>query len=100
MADVYYCVWETAAEVAHGPVMSEGKIAINGTSTQSSAVMHAAGENKGRRVRIFADGKCFVTWGANPTAVSDGTAGRPFGVENPEFHDIQADFKIACIERT
>jgi hypothetical protein len=99
MADLYYAVWDTAAEVANGPVKAEGKVAIGGTSTQSAAVVDPAGGNRSRRVRLFADGPCFVTWGENPTAVSDGTDGRPVGAENPEYVEILANHLIAVIER-
>ena len=77
MADLFYAVWDTAAEVANGPVKAEGKVSIAGTSTQSSAVVDPTGGNRSRRVRLWAGAACYVTWGVNPTAVNDGTAGRP-----------------------
>ena len=99
MADLFYTVWDTAAEVANGPVKNENKVTIAATSTQSGLI-EAAGGNRSRRVRIYAGAKCFVTWGANPTAVNDGTAGRAMGADNPEYYEIQADHKIAVIERS
>ncbi len=98
MADLYYTVWDTAAEVALGPIKNENKVAIGGTSTQSGLI-DSAGGNRSRRVRLFADGNCFVTWGENPTATNDGAGGMPMGSENPEYVWIQADHKIAVIQR-
>lgn len=94
---LYYTVWNTAAEVANGPVLNEGSITITGTSTQSSAAMDTSGGNRGRRVRVFATEKCFVTWGANPTASA--SDGRPIGEENHEYFDIPADELLAVISR-
>lgn len=99
MSNLYFTVWDTAAEVANGPVKNEGAIAIAGTSAQSSAVVDATGGNRSRRVRLFAEAACFVTWGDNPTAVSDGTDGRAIGAENPEYVEILANQKIAVIQR-
>lgn len=98
MADLFYTVWDTAAEVANGPVKNENKVAIGGTSTQSG-VIDFLGLNRSRRVRLFAGAACFVTWGENPTAVSDGTEGRALGAENPEYVEILANHKIAVIQR-
>lgn len=100
MATLFFAVWDTAAEVANGPVKNEGTVDIAGASTQLSGVIDSAGGNKSRRVRVFADTDCFVTWGLNPTAVNDGSDGRAMGSGNPEYFEIQADFKIAVIQRT
>ena len=98
MADLFYRVWRTAAEVANGPVLNENKVAIGGGSAQSGLINTGFG-NESRRVRLFADTACFVTWGENPTVLSDGTEGMPVGAENPEYVEIRADHKIAVIQR-
>jgi len=99
MATLQFTVWDTASSVANGPVKNEGTITIGGTSA-AGAVIDATGGNKGRRVRVFADTACWVTWGENPTAVNDGSEGRAMGAENPEYFDIPANLKIAVIQRT
>ena len=98
MADLYLRVFGVAGSVAEGLPVNENKVSIGGTSTQSG-VMHAAGDNRSRVVRLFADAACFVTWGANPTALNDGTDGMPLGAENPEYIQVQADHLIAVIQR-
>ncbi len=99
MANLQYTVWDTAAEVANGPVKNENVVAIGGTSAQSGLV-DSSGSNRSRRVRVFAESACFVTWGENPTALANGTDGRMVGAENPEYVEIRADHKIAVIQRT
>ena len=99
MADLFFTVWDTAAEVANGPVKNENKVAIAGSSTASAGVVDGTGGNRSRRVRLWAGAACYVTWGESPTAVNDGTAGRPLGAENPEYFEIRADHKIACIQK-
>ena len=98
MADVYFRVYGVAGAVAEGLPVNENKVGISGSSSQSG-VMHAAGGNRSRVVRLFADAACFVTWGANPTVLSDGTEGMPLGSENPEYIQVQADHVIAVIQR-
>lgn len=98
MATLYICVFETAAEVALGPPVQEMAVTISGTSADSAAIGATNGLNK--RCRLFTDQDCFVTWGAAPTAVNDGTDGRPLGAENPEYFDIAEGDLIAVIERT
>ena len=99
MATLFLTVWAGSESVAAGPVLNEQPVSIGGASVQSG-VMDPGGGNRSRTVRVMADTNCFVTWGSNPTAVSDGTEGRPMGAENPEYFFIKADEKIAVIERT
>ena len=99
MATLFFRVYETAAEVAAGPKVNEGAVTISGTAAQSG-VMHSTGGNKSRRVRLFADTACFVTWGSNPTALIDGTEGMPLGAENPEYIHINSNEKLSVIART
>ena len=98
MASLQYTVWATAAEVANGPVINENKVTVGGSSTQSGAI-DSGGGNRSRRVRLFTDTACFVTWGANPTVLQDFTEGRALGSENPEYVEIQADHVLAVIQR-
>src|SRR3990167_3536765 len=90
-----FTVWNTAAEVANGPVLNENVVAIGGTSTQSGLI-DPTGGNRGRRVRIAGDADCWVNGGENPTAAAD-TGGRMMGptVSSVEYFDILANFKIA-----
>ena len=98
MATLFIAVFNSSASVAAGPVLSEQAVTIGGASAQS-AIMDASGSNKSRTVRVMADADCFVTWGEDPTALTDGTGGRPMGAENPEYFYIKADEKIAVITR-
>jgi len=96
MASLQLAVWDTAASTATGPVLQEEVVTISATSAQSSVI---TGTNIYRTVRIYADTDCFVTWGSNPTALTDGTEGRMIGANNPEYFQIVSGDKIAVIER-
>lgn len=91
-------MWSDAKEVALGDVLQEESFTTSATSAQGSAI---TGSNKIQRyVRIFSDAKVWVTWGSDPTATTDGTAGRAMGSENPEYFKITAGEKIAAITRS
>ena len=99
MPDLYYCAWRDAKEVGIGLVVAEGKVAIGGTST-ASAVLDSTLGKKALYVRLWADGDNFTTWGAEGIeAAQDGSEGRPYASESPEYHWIRADHVIATIER-
>lgn len=99
MATLFIGVWGDASQtLIHKPV-EEFAVTISGTSAVSPAL--SQGNNKVmRRVRLYADADCFVTWGTDPTALTDGTEGRPLGADNPEVFGIESDQKIAVILRT
>lgn len=101
MATLQFTSFWSANETGKGPVLNENVVTIAGTSAQSG-VMDPNGGNKPRSVRVAVDAKCWVTWGADPTALNDGTDGRMMGsdVSTVEYFDIPADHKIAVIERT
>ncbi len=96
MATLQISVWDDAVEVVLGPVIQEEIVTITGTSAQSNVIVGTA---QTRRVRLYSDADCFVTWGANPTALADGTAGRMMGANNPEYFELNAGVKVAVIER-
>lgn len=97
MAKLYFGVWDNANEVLFGEPIQEGAIDIGSGSLKSPVI---SGDRKEmRRVRLLADTDCFVTWGVDPTALDDGTAGRPLGADNPEIVGIAAGKFIAVIER-
>lgn len=98
MATLQFTVWDTAAEVALGDPSQEDTVAIGGTSAQTAEI--TAEGKKRRRVRIICDTNAWVTWGEDPTALADGSAGRMMGAENPEYFDIESGHKIAVIQRT
>lgn len=98
MATLFIAVWGDATQTLVGEPIQEMTIAVAGASAQSSAVSGPV-KPAWRRVRLFTDTDCFVTWGDDPTAVGDGSAGRPMGAENPEVFTIQSGQKIAVIER-
>jgi hypothetical protein len=97
MATLQFTVWEYASDVANGDPIQEDVVAIGGGSLQSDPIV---GSNRKRqRVRVVCDTNAWVTWGANPTALDDGTAGRMMGQENPEYFEIEAGHRLAVIER-
>jgi len=97
MATLFYAVYESAGEVALGDPIQEGTVTIGVASAQSATISGSG--RKRKRVRLYADVNAFVTWGSNPTALNDGTDGRPMGADNPEYFDIEAGHKIATILR-
>lgn len=96
MPTLYVTVWEVAAEVALGDPLQEFQVNIAATTTQSTETIVGSDRRK-RRIRVFPDSDCFVTWGLNPVATS--TTARPMGAENPEYFEIESDYKVAVIER-
>ena len=97
MATLWIAVFDAANEVLFDAPIQEIKVSISGTSAQSAAI---SGSGKiMRRVRLFTDTDCFVTWDDDPTALQDGSDGRPLGAENPEVFGIVSGEKIATIER-
>ncbi len=98
MATLFFAVFSGAAEVAAGDPIQEAVVDIGAASAQSSAITGSG--RKPLRVRIFADSNCFTTWGENPTALADGTDGRPMEAGSAEYWDIEAGHQIAVIERT
>jgi len=98
MATLFIAVWGDASQTLIGKPVDEFAVTITGTSAKSPAFTQ--GNNKVmRRVRLYSDVDCFVTWGTDPTALTDGTGGRPLGADNPEVFGIESDQKIAVIER-
>jgi len=98
MTTLFVTVWGDAEEVPLGDPLQEFSVNIAATSTASTETISGSG-NKRRHVRLFADTNCFVIWGEDPTAVNDGSDGRPMGSDNPEYFNIQSGHKIAVIER-
>jgi len=100
MATLFITVWDSAKEVALGAPLQEEVVAIGAGSLQSNVITtQSDGRVTHRRVRLYADADCFVTWGSDPTALNDGSAGRAMGADNPEYFEITAGEKIAVIER-
>lgn len=98
MATLFISVFGDASQTLIGKPKQEFTVTIAGTSAQSIAL--SQGNNKvQRRVRMWADVDCFVTWGEDPTALADGTAGLPLGAANPESFGIDTGDKIAVIEK-
>ncbi len=97
MATLFFAVFEGAVEVASGDPVQEDVILITAGSLQSAVIVGTG--RKRQRVRILADTDCFATWGLNPTALGDGTDGRPLTAGSAEYFGIEAGHKIATIER-
>lgn len=96
MATLFISVYRAAGSTALGTPSQEEVVAIGAGSLQSTAISGTRGD---RVVRLYADVDCFAHWGSNPTALTDGTAGRPLGADNPEYFRIPVGDIIAVIQR-
>ena len=96
MATLFITAFRQAGSTALGDPTQEEIVSIGAGSLQSNAI---AGTRARRTVRLYADADAFVTWGANPTALTDGTAGRAIGADNPEYFSIAVGDIIAVINR-
>ena len=97
MATLFIVVFQGAGSVAHGDPIQEEVVSIGAGSLTSNVI--TGSDRKRRIVRMYADADCFVTWGETPTALTDGTDGRPLGSDNAEYFDVEAGHKIAVIQR-
>jgi len=97
MATLQLTVFADATQVALGPVLQEEIVTYTSSSVQSNVI---TGSGLTRLVRFYSDADCFVHWGSNPTALTNGTAGRYVGANNPEYFSLSAGEKVAVIERT
>ena len=95
MSNVYGTVFEGAETVPLGDPIQYLTAVIG--STNSDAV---TGNNKlRRRVRLFSEAKCWVKWGANPTATGASDA-IPLAADVDVYYDIEAGYVITAITRT
>lgn len=101
MATLFVTVWEDAKEVALGLPSQQFTVTIGSGSVKSTKINQIdASDNRHKRIRLMADGKCFVNRGdTNVIADQTGANGWPMGSENPEYHSIQAGQFLAVIER-
>jgi hypothetical protein len=98
MSSLFIAAFKDAKEVALGLPALEEVVSYTTSSVQSS-VLPVQNPGITYRVRIFSDADCFVTWGDDPTALVDGTAGRPIGANNPEYFAIDNGQRLAVINR-
>jgi hypothetical protein len=98
MSNLYIAAFKDAKEVALGLPSLEEVVSYT-TPAQSSSELPVVNPPIDYRVRIFSDADCFVTWGENPTALQDGSEGRPIGANNPEYFSIKNGYKLSVIER-
>lgn len=100
MANVQYTIFSGATQTADGDVVGEGVITIAGSAAGFGPV-DPNGGNRPRVVRLFAEGKCFVTWTkAGTDAAADGTEGRMMGAEHEMYVKMPADYTISIIQRS
>jgi hypothetical protein len=97
MATLFIAVWDNASNTLLDSPIQYDTVTVGAGSLQSSAISGSRSEI--RKVRLFSDVDCFVTWGSDPTAPGDGSADLPIGAENPEIVGIKAGDKIAVIQR-
>lgn len=100
MANCYFAAYATAADVAHGRPYQFGVMTIDGSASAAVAVPAGFQANHKSRVRLLADGKCFVDWGETPNPQNDGSSGIPVGVENPEYVEVQCGHKLQAVTRS
>lgn len=98
MASLYYAVFEAVGRIVLDEPIQENKVAISATSAQSATITGTG--NKMQYVRLFADTNCFVTWGDDPTALTDGSEGRPLQAGVQDYVGVKAGQKLAVIQRT
>lgn len=96
MSELQITVFDGAGPTALGPVLLEEKITVSATSAQTTAM---PGTRLSRIVRVFSDVNIYLTWGVNPTALTDGSDGRMIGADNPEYFQVPAGQKLAAITR-
>ena len=103
MTILFITVFRQAGSTALGDPLQEEKVAIGAGSLKSNTISGSAtspvGTGKPTTCRLYAIADCFVTWGADPTALIDGSAGRALGADNPEYFNILSGDKIAVIQR-
>ena len=99
MATLFLSVFDAASNALVAPASEFLTITVGGASAQSS-VLTGPTKPVQKLVRMFTDTDCFVHWGADPTATSNGSSGMPLGAENPEVVTVDTGQKFACIERT
>ena len=97
MATLFISVFDGAAVTLVDRPVQQMTITVAASSAQSAAITGQA--SKVRNVRLYTDTDCFVEWGADPTALNDGTGGIPLGADNPEVIGMRAGDLIATIER-
>jgi len=100
MANLYFAAYATAADVAHGRPHQFGVVTVDGAASTALNAPSGFPTNHKCRVRLFADGKCFVDWGDTPNPQGDGSAGIPLGTENPEYVEIPGGQKLKAVTRT
>ena len=95
MSNVYGTVFEGAETVPLGDPIQYLTAVIGGTN--SAAV---TGNNKlRRRVRLFAEAKCWMKYGTSPTATGASDA-IPLAADVDGYYDIESGYVITAIART
>lgn len=100
MAILQFTVWDSANEVANGPVLNEGTVTLDGTARNSAVMYPSYPANRTVRVRVVCkndDGA--VAWGdaGSVSVANDGSDGRIMGDGNPEYFDLKAGWVIRCV---
>lgn len=94
MSNVYGTVFEGAETVPLGDPIQYVTAVIGGADSAP-----VTGNNKlRRRVRLFAEAKCWVKWGTSPTATGAADA-MALPADTYEYHDIEAGYVITAITR-
>lgn len=96
--NLYINVWTDASQTALGDIEQSLVITTLSGANQQSAAVAQNGSLTTKRVRLFAEVDCFVTWSTgNPDATGSGRI--PLGASNPEYFTVPVGTKFAAITR-
>src|SRR3954466_13090361 len=97
-SNLYINVWPDASQTALGDIEQLLTISTLSASNQISGGVSLNGTLSTKRVRLFAEVACFVTWGSgSPDAT--GAIRVPLGAENPEYFTVPVGTKFAAVTR-
>jgi hypothetical protein len=101
MSNLYINVWPDASQTALGDIEDLLTISTLSGSNQISGGVSLKGTLSTKRVRLFAEVACWVTWASADAAAPDATGAIrvPLGAENPEYMTVPVGTRFAAITR-
>src|SRR4051812_20408755 len=98
MASLYVTVFPDAQQTALGDIAQTLTIATISGSTQPTGKVSQIGSLGFVRVRVFADGDCWLAMGTAPDA-TNAAARLPLGASNPEYFTVPHGHKFDAVTR-
>lgn len=96
--NLYVNVWTDASQTALGDIEQTLVITTLTGANQTTAAVAQNGTLSTKRVRLFAEVSCFVTWGTgSPDATGSNRVA--LGAENPEYFTVPVGTKFSAITR-